>query len=114
MFSRPVGVLVVTLCALGISNTGPIYSVYPIRTPAGWPGVNVFGINNSGQVAGSGGRGDTPRAFIGATSGSTAIPLIPGWCEMYTEDFPINDAGQVVGSATENSFCIGAAGSGIR
>jgi len=105
--SRVAGLLIGAVCALGILNAGPIYSVYPIQdTPAGWsktwPAIShVFDLNNLGQVAGYGWNGSIPQAFIGTTSGSTAIPLPPGWSEAY--GFGINDSGQVAGYGLNGS-----------
>ncbi len=52
-------------------------------------------INDSGQVSGGGGTGSTNQAFVGTTSGSTAIPLPPGWSGAAAQG--INASGQVAG-----------------
>jgi hypothetical protein len=57
----------------------PLYSVGVINPPNGFRNPVMSGINDSGQVAGGGTNGTgREQAFIGTTSGSTAIPLPPG------------------------------------
>ena len=92
---------------VGLAST--IYSVSPIPFPSGLtPGVitvAMSGINNSGQVAGTGINSlGVEQAFIGTTSGSTLIPLPPGWSEAFGDEaenigYAINASGQVAGSA---------------
>jgi len=55
----------------------------------------MSGINNSGQVAGSGTNGAVTQAFVGSPSGSTVIPLPAGWTSASV--YAINDSGQVAG-----------------
>jgi len=69
-----------------------------ISLPSGWSWSQARGINDSGQVAGSGGPDAfSQQAFIGTTAASTAIPLLPGAYSARAGYFPLNDAGQVVG-----------------
>jgi uncharacterized membrane protein len=56
----------------------------------------MSGINNAGNVAGYGYNGMFFRAFIGSISGSTLIPLPPGWAS--AQGYAINNVGQVAGS----------------
>jgi uncharacterized membrane protein len=57
----------------------------------------VYGINNSGQVAGSAVNGSDARSFVGSPSGSTVIPLPAGWS--FSGASAINNVGQVAGGA---------------
>jgi hypothetical protein len=64
--------------------------------PSGWGYAFGSAINGSGQVTGYGGAfGANSQAFIGTTSGSSAIPLPSGW--NYAYGYAINDSGQVAG-----------------
>lgn len=78
------------------------YSVVPILPPSGMTGVQMSGINDSGQVAGYGFLGpNVTQAFIGSPSGSLAIPLPAGWTS--TQAVAINSAGQVAGTAANST-----------
>jgi Viral BACON domain len=74
------------------------YTVAVIPAPSGLTIYNMVGINDSGQVAGTGSIGATRQAFIGSPSGSTAIP------GGYSYANGINDSGQVVGSGNTQAF----------
>jgi hypothetical protein len=72
--------------------------------PGGTPGLEEIeyglpadGINNSGQVAGTGMPGNISYAFIASPSDSTRIPLPSGSTNAFGK--ALNDSGQVVGYA---------------
>jgi hypothetical protein len=76
---------------------GPItYSVAVIPPVNGASPYTYYGINDSGQVAGSGFPvGPNSQAVIASPAGSTAIPSPTGWSNVYGE--ALNSSGQVVG-----------------
>lgn len=114
--------IAVSLFAWQTCFATPIYSVSVIQSPAGWSGITMYGINDSGQAVGTADY-TTPgqccvsyRAFIGTAFSSTPIPLSGDWST--TTGFAINDSGQVtgvgssLGGAPNGQAVIGAA-SGI-
>jgi len=70
---------------------------------SGWGDTSAEGINNLGQVVGSGnnGNGSTQQAFVGTASGMTAIPIPTGWGSTF--GFGINNLGQVAGYGVNSS-----------
>jgi hypothetical protein len=77
---------------------------YASVIPGGTPGLEEIeyglpadGINNSGQVAGTGMPGNISYAFIASPSDSTRIPLPSGSTNAFGK--ALNDSGQVVGYA---------------
>ena len=84
------------VCVVSVAAFGATYSVAVIPAPSGLTIYNIIGINDSGQVAGTGSIGATNQAFIGSPSGSTAIPLLAGWRSSFGAG--INNSGQMVGS----------------
>jgi hypothetical protein len=70
-----------------------------IPLPAGWQSSAGYGINDSGQVAGSvSNETGGAQAFIGTAAGSTPIPLPAGWSRAY--GYGINNSGQVAGQVS--------------
>lgn len=67
-----------------------------ISLPAGWSSSIGWGISDSGQVSGV--NYDGNAAFIGTTTAATAIPKMPDWYMVHVPMFPMNNAGQVVGT----------------
>jgi hypothetical protein len=59
--------------------------------PSGWTSASATGINDSGQVTGTGSNG----SFIGTTSASTALSAPSGWNQLQAD--AINSAGQATG-----------------
>jgi hypothetical protein len=92
--------LVAPIAVLG----GSEYTVLVIPPPSGVsPVISMTGINNSGQVAGTGYTDllvGFPQAFIGAPSGSVLVPLPPYGGYVGTFAAAINDQAQVAGSVT--------------
>jgi len=89
-------VLLVLLSTATTAFASTSYSVGVLSAPAGFSVVyDMTGINNAGQVGGYGYNGTTEQAFVSTTSGSAAVPLIPGWTNAV--EFGINASGQVVG-----------------
>jgi hypothetical protein len=69
----------------------------------------MYGINSSGQVAGTGSPSGSSQAFIGTTAGATPVPLPSGWTS--TSAAAINDSGQVAGTGSNGSFIGSVSGS---
>ncbi len=90
------GLLCLLLSTMAVASS--TYTVAVIPAPSGLTIYNMVGINDSGQVAGTGSIGATRQAFIGSPSGSTAIP------GGYSYANGINDSGQVVGSGNTQAF----------
>jgi hypothetical protein len=88
MWSIRLALFLATAC----STIAASYSVTPIPLPAGLGNPQMYGINNSGQVAGA--AGVSGMAFIGSTAGSTLIPVPVDWSSYA---LAINSAGQVAG-----------------
>src|SRR5215469_7038213 len=90
-------------CAFGGSIT---YSATQVMTPTGYNSFTLSGINDSGQVAGSGSPtgGGAVQAFIFSTTGDTAVASPDGSGATAVE---INNAGELVGyfgSSTVQGF----------
>jgi hypothetical protein len=92
---------VVLILGVAVSAFGATYTVTPIPSPSGLTVNSMVGINNSGQVTGSGNAGATTHAFIASPSGSVAMPLISGWISMIGT--AINASGQVAGYGNNGS-----------
>lgn len=90
--SRSVLFLAFVPAAFGTS----VYTVAPIVVPVGFSQVGANQVNDSGQIAGFGYNGTTYQAFIATTSGSTVVPLAPGYTEAFASG--INNLGQITGS----------------
>ena len=69
-----------------------------IPPPSGFTITTAAGINNSGQVAGTGTNGSVTQAFVGSPSGSTLIPLPAGWTGSLGT--ALNASGAVTGTLT--------------
>ena len=85
----------VSIC--GSLRADTIYSVDAISVPSSLTSISsIFGLNDSGQVAGVGvNSAGNYLAFIATTSGSTVIPVPTGWASNLA--YSINDSGQVSG-----------------
>jgi hypothetical protein len=83
-----------------ISVAAAQYSVTVIPAVNGSYGATMYGINNSGQVAGQ--SPSTGQAFLGAPQGSTLIPLPAGW--QYAYGNAVNNSGQVAGTGSNGVF----------
>ena len=71
-------------------------------SPAGWQEAEVYDINNSGVVAGSGRDGNNDlRGFV-YEAGLYRIIIPPGWKESRVHG--INDSGTVAGSGLDNEY----------
>lgn len=87
--------LAVFFLALGLAF-GERYDIAVIPPPDGFTSFfQAYGINNSGQVAGTGVIGNTVQAFVGSPKGSLPVPLPVGYD--YSRVFGINSFGQVAG-----------------
>jgi hypothetical protein len=100
------------LSAMATSVFSGTYNVTLIPPPTGFTIQNAFGINNSGQVAGSCFNGTNTQAFVGTVAGSTVIPLPVGWTNAAA--YAVNSSGQVAGDnflgGSNNRPFIGTAG----
>jgi uncharacterized membrane protein len=96
-------------CALFVGAAGVLlagsYTVTPITPPAGMTGVQMFGPNSSGQVAGTGTLGGGTFAFIASPLGSTIIPMPGGYSNAVANC--IDDAGQVGGVVSIGAANVG-------
>jgi hypothetical protein len=71
---RRAALLILLISTLAVASS--TYAVKVIPAPSGFTNVNMVGINNSGQVAGSGFSGTATQAFIGSPQGSVTVPGI--------------------------------------
>jgi uncharacterized membrane protein len=76
-----------------VANSDGTITTIPL--PSGWSGARACCINNSGQVAGSGGSSGTQAYFYDPSGTSTAIPLAEGW--NYSYAYGVSNNGQVTG-----------------
>jgi hypothetical protein len=96
-----------SFCAAG-AFASSMYSVAPVLTP-GFTGIEIYQINDSGQVVGF---GDNPsghnETFLANTStGPSAIPLPSGWFNL--QGWGLNDSGVVAASGPNASVATQAA-----
>lgn len=93
----------VSICTFLVAPAlaGPIYSVLPVQSPAGWTQIGVFDINDSGQVAADGNNGTGVQPFIGTVFSSSAVPVPAGWTNTYASG--INDAGEISGTGVDGN-----------
>jgi hypothetical protein len=102
MHLRSAFLTAIALAAIfGVSARAQSYVIVTIPNPAGdtIQAVSPFspsGVNANNQITGY--ATSPARAFIGAASGSTVIPLPAGWPGGSVGD-AINDVGQVTGYA---------------
>jgi PEP-CTERM motif len=98
---------VAAICSTG-AFADPIYSVAPVLTP-GFTGIQIYQINDSGQVVGYGDNASGhPETFLANTSTDpSAIPLPPGWLNL--QGWGVNDSGVVAASGPNSSVTIQAA-----
>ena len=91
---RAAGVLF--FCAPASLLAGSGYTVVIIPPPPGFTNISLAGINNYGQVAGTGQNPEgVQQAFMGSPAGSAPIPIPAGWTS--STGLAINDLGQIAG-----------------
>lgn len=95
------------ICSTG-AFADPIYSVAPVLTP-GFTGIQIYQINDSGQVVGFGNNpsGHNETFLANTTTDPSAIPLPPTWLNL--QGWGLNDSGVVAASGPNASVTILAA-----
>jgi hypothetical protein len=96
-----------SICAAG-AFASSVYSVAPVLTP-GFTGIDIYQINDSGQVVGFGNNpsGHNETFLANTTTGPSAIPVPPTWLNL--QGWGVNDSGVVAASGPNASVTILAA-----